>query len=373
MTTIRSDQAQGATFIELFFDLVFVFAVTQVTGLLAHDLTGAGLLNAMVVFWLVWWAWTQYTWSLNEADTEHAGIRLMVLVATGVAFILALSVPAVDATNGWLFPASYLLLRGGGIWLQWLLASGDQEWTGAVRRWTLFSGIALAAIGVAVFVPPEWRLGVLGLAALLDVAAALQAASGEWRLFPAHFAERHGLIVIIALGESLIAAGIGASSQMLTLTVMATVVAALAATSGLWWSYFAWVKDALEERMDLQAPANVGRFARNVYSFGHYLIVGGVIGLAVGVEEALAHPNDVLPLAGAVSLVVGTVAFIVGTGLSLNLAGMAFPLVRFGAAAVLVASLPALALLPAWQALGAVASIIVAMVIIERAPALPSA
>lgn len=370
MSDIRSDQAQGATFVELFFDLVFVFAVTQVTGVLAHDLTAAGLLNAAVVFWLVWWAWTQYTWSLNEADTEHRQVRLMVLVATGLAFLLALSVPAVATAEGWLFPASYLLLRSGGIWLQWRLASGDREWTGAVKRWTVVSGIGLTAIAVAVFVPPDWRLLVLGAAALLDVTAALQAAgAGEWRLFPTHFAERHGLFVIIALGESLIAAGMGASSRPLSGAAAAVILASLVAVSGLWWSYFAWVKDSLEERMHHQSPTQIGRYARNIYSFSHFLIVGGVIGLAVGVEESLAHPDQPLTLAASAALAVGAVAFLGGTGLALDLAGLSFPLLRLVVAAILVASVAPLTAVPAWLALSLVAVMAVLVAVFERGPA----
>ena len=100
MNGIRGAEEQGATFVELFFDLVFVFAVTQVTAVLAGDLTAKGVGHALVVFWLVWWAWTQFTWSLNEADTEHVSVRLITLVATGLAFLMAMTVPLISTEWG---------------------------------------------------------------------------------------------------------------------------------------------------------------------------------------------------------------------------------------------------------------------------------
>ena len=128
MTTIRGTEEQGATFVELFFDLVFVFAVTQVTAVLAHDLTMEGLTHALILFWLVWWAWTQFTWSLNEADTEHVSIRLITLVATAPRLLDGGDDPVHHGPFGWLFPLSYLVLRMVGISLRWWLAAGDPAW-----------------------------------------------------------------------------------------------------------------------------------------------------------------------------------------------------------------------------------------------------
>jgi low temperature requirement protein LtrA len=198
--SIQGTEAQGATFVELFFDLVFVFAVTQVTRVLAHDLTWPGVAKALVVFWLVWWAWTQFTWSLNQADTEHASVRLITLVATGLAFVMALTVPIVEDPIGWFFPIAYLLVRTLGIGIQWKLAAGDDAWTGAVRRWTITSSLGLLAVLAAVFIAPEYRFVALGVAALFDISAAVRAGGGEWHLFSSHFSERHGLFVIIVLG-----------------------------------------------------------------------------------------------------------------------------------------------------------------------------
>ncbi len=369
MTTrsLRGNEAQGATFVELFFDLVFVFAVTQVTKELAHHLNAGGVLEALVVFWLIWWAWTQYTWSLNEADTEHRSVRLVTLAATAIAFVMAMTVAGVTEDTGWLFPLSYLVLRVMGIGLQWRLAAGDQQWTGAIKRWTAFSAIALLAVAVAIFLPGEQRFWALGVAALLDVGAALQAASaGEWRLFSGHFSERHGLFVIIALGESLIAAGVGASEQELTGEVLAVVLSAVVAACALWWTYFGWVKDALEHRLDAQSAQAMGRFARDVYSFAHFPVIAGVIGLAVAIEESVLHPGDPLPWAGALALVIGLILFLGGTGAALGRAGFGLPIPRIATIVVLAVATPLFAAIPAWSTFAIAATVIAGLALTER-------
>ena len=110
--------------------------------------------SGVIVFWLVWWAWTQFTWSLNEADTENPVIRLTTLVATVLAFIMAMSLPLVGTESGWLFPLAYLVVRIVGISLQWLLVEDDEGWSSAVRRWTVLSSLGLVAVAVAVVVAP---------------------------------------------------------------------------------------------------------------------------------------------------------------------------------------------------------------------------
>ncbi|HEX5695297.1 MAG TPA: low temperature requirement protein A, partial [Acidimicrobiia bacterium] len=352
-------------------DLVFVFAVTQVTASLAHDLTAPGLLRAVIVFWLVWWAWTQYTWSLNEADTEHGWIRFTTLLAAALAFLMAVTVPLISTEWGWLFALSYLILRMVGIGLQWRLAGDDAVWARSVRTWTLMSSLGLLAIVVAMFLPPERRFVALGAAALLDVVAALRAGRGEWRLFPGHFSERHGLFVIIALGESLIAAGLTLSDHPLSGRLLMVAVTAVAGSCALWWTYFGWAKDRLEENMRSQSPARIGRYARDVYSFAHFPLIFGVIGYAISVEETIAHPKDPLQLPGLVALCLGVGLIVRGTALALVLAGARVPAVRWWVMIGLVAAIPVLGPIPAWVALSLVSFLVVVLALVEtrRQPA----
>jgi low temperature requirement protein LtrA len=365
LTTIRGTEEQGATFVELFFDLVFVFAVTQVTAVLAQDLTVEGLTRALIVFWLVWWAWTQYTWSLNEADTEHVSIRLITLVATALAFLMAVTIPFITSPFGWLFPVSYLVLRMVGISLQWRLAAGDSVWARSVKTWTVLSSLGLLAIIAAVFLPPDRRFLALAVAALLDVVAALGAGRGEWRLFSSHFAERHGLFVIIVLGESLIAAGLTVTDQPLSVGLLLVAVTAVAGTCALWWTYFGWAKDGLEDRMKAQLPATLGRYARDVYSFAHFPLIFGVIGFAVGIEEAIAHPKDPFSVPGALALCLGVALILGGTALALTLARVQVPLARWWAIVLLLVAIPFLRAVPAWVAMSLVSVLVAGLAVVE--------
>ena len=371
MNGIRGAEEQGATFVELFFDLVFVFAVTQVTAVLAGDLTAKGVGHALVVFWLVWWAWTQFTWSLNEADTEHVSVRLITLVATGLAFLMAMTVPLIATEWGWLFAVAYLVLRVLGIGLQWKLASDDPVWRGAVRTWTLMSGLGLLAVTAAAFLPPERRYQALAVAAALDVLAAARAGRYEWRLFPGHFSERHGLFVIIVLGESLIAAGLTAGEQPLTAGLLVVTITAVAGTCALWWTYFGWAKDALERAMRSQPPASIGRFARDVYSFAHFPLIFGVIGFAVAVEESIAHPKDPLSTPGALALCVGVGLILGSTGLALRLADVPVPPARWWASVALLLVVPLFAAVPAWIGLTVVSVLIAGVALLETGQRTP--
>lgn len=323
----------------------------------------------MIVFWLVWWAWTQWTWSLNEADTEHVRVRSVTLVATASAFVMALAVPLLFEDEGaWGFAISYLVVRVLGIGLQWRLAEGDGAWVRAVRAWTIMSSLGLLAMCALPFVPPEARLGLLSVAALLDVLAAVRAGSGEWRLFPGHFAERHGLFVIIALGESLIVAGAAATDQVYSLDLLVVVVTAVAATCALWWSYFTAAHPAIEAAMVASEPREVGRFARDVFSFGHFPIIAGIIVFAAGVEEIVAHPADPVEWPAALAAVLGGALFITGTGLALREAGVRAGPRRWVAGAFLAAALPGLVRTPGWVLLLLVATVVVVVAMSEPLP-----
>jgi low temperature requirement protein LtrA len=369
-TTARAAEAQGATFVELFFDLVFVFAVTQVTRVLRDDLTGVGLLRAVVVFWLIWWAWTQFTWTLNAADPRHPAVRLATLTATGVAFLMALTVPDVFGDAAWWFALSYIVVRLIGIGTQWLVSAGDAVWHSAVRTWSLSSLLGLAAVAAAPALAGEQRTAALLVAIAVDVFAAVRAGTGEWRMYPAHFAERHGLFVIIALGESLIAAGVAARDLPRDATLAAVVIPAVMAICALWWTYFGWVKDALEHSMEQTGAMERGWFARDVYSLGHFPVIGGVIGIAAAVEVAVHHPGEHLATPTAVALAVGAALFVGGVGLTLLRARRRVPVIR---AVVVVAVLASLPLLTAWTAAAALTLVAVAVGVVavfERAPIL---
>ncbi len=313
MSGLRVDREQGATFVELFFDLVFVYAITQLTAFVLHDLTWAGVGRALLLFWLVWWAWTQFTWTLNTADTEHVLVRLPTLAATAVAFFLAQAIPdAFDGAGAW-FAISYVLVRLIGLGLQeWVLRADRASEVPLLNVWTLSSMVGLGLVIAGGFADGGLRLALWAAAPVADMASAALAGRGTWDIAVGHFAERHGLIVIIALGESLIAAGVATSELTRDVAFAAATSGAVVAACALWWTYFAVLQVELEERLAAQEPRRLAAFARDVFSLWHAVVVAGVIGIAVGFEKAISHPDEPLSAAASLALTSGVVLFVGG-------------------------------------------------------------
>jgi len=314
--SIVSPDDQRVTFIELFFDLVFVFSVTQVVGLLHDGLTWNAAGEAVLVFWLVWWAWTQLTWALNAADTTHHWVELGTLLATAVAFFLGVAVP--DAFHGralW-FAVPYVVVRVLGLTIYGYVAqAADVSQHAAVRTFTLTSIGGLAAVLVGAFLGGSTQYWLWGMAILLDIIAAAVGGQQEgWNLHPEHFAERHGLFVIIALGESLIVAagGVADAEAAWTGELLAVAILAVATTCALWWTYFTRCKPALDHALESCHGAVQSTMARDVFSLAHFPMLCGVIAYAYAVEEAIAHPGEPLPFAARLAMAAGLALFVGG-------------------------------------------------------------
>jgi low temperature requirement protein LtrA len=315
---LHAPDPQPVTFVELFFDLVFVFAVTQLTALTAGDLTAAGVVRSLVLFWLVWWSWTQFTWTLNPADTGHTLVRACTLLATAVAFVMAASVTDAYGADPLWFVVPYLVVRLLGLALQVRvdLERGDIDDRNGVWRWAGASTVVLLVVLAGGFLGVEGRTWLWALAVCGDLAATSFAGRGYlWDLHAAHFAERHGLFVIIALGESLIVAGTAVASDERTPELIAAAGAALIVACLLWWTYFGWLKEALQDGLRATPAQDVGRVARDAFSLAHFALVCGIVGFAVAVEEIVAHPDEglhsevTLALGSGVALFVGFSAF----------------------------------------------------------------
>lgn len=201
--SLASPHDQRVTFVELFFDLVFVFSVTQVVGLLHDGITWRSIGEAVLVFWLVWWAWTQFTWALNAADTTHPRVEFVTLVATGAAFFLAVGVPSAFHGSSLWFAGTYVAVRVLGLLIYDWVAWEDPSQRAAVRLFSVVSVGGLIAVLVGGILGGAAQYMWWGVGVVLDVVAAGIGGRAEgWNLHPEHFAERHGLFVIIALGES---------------------------------------------------------------------------------------------------------------------------------------------------------------------------
>jgi low temperature requirement protein LtrA len=339
------------TFVELFFDLVFVFCVTQVVTLLHGHMDARSAGSALLVFWLVWWAWTQFTWALNAANTDHPRVQLTTLLATAVAFFLAVGIPRALGEGAIWFAVSYVALRVVGLLVYYWVAWGDPRQRRAVRVFGLFSIGGLAAVLAGGLAGGSAQYAWWSVAIALDLMAAGIGGQLEgWNLHPDHFVERHGLIVIIALGETLIVAASGLTGAPSTPTAMATGVLAVAVTCGLWWSYFRHARPAFEHELAAREGRARTRFARDVFSVMHFPMLCGVIAMAAATGEALAHPE--LPLGRDLRLALGggAVLFICGTAIATWRATGRVPVVRTvlapGAAVAVVAvgAIPGIAL-----------------------------
>ena len=367
--SVHATQPQGVSFVELFFDLVFVFAVTQITALTAHDLTATGLLRSVLIGWLIWWAWTQFTWTLNPADTSQISVRVVTLVATAAAFIMAASVPRAFTDEAIWFAIPYVVVRLLGLGLQVRVEIEHQgEDHRGVYRWASFSLIGLALVLLGAVVDTEMRSVVWLLAIVADfIAAAIAGRATTWDMDPAHMSERHGLFVIIALGESLIVAAAAVAEAPLSPALILAVGASVVVACLLWWTYFGWLKDALEHRFAAADPRRRGSLARDAFSLAHFPLIGGIVGFAVAVEETVLHPADPMP---------GLVLAALGIGVAL-VRRLLRPLAAHPGGPVLVPRLVALAVMvvglavagaiaaPPWMTFGVVAVALMAIVLSE--------
>ncbi|MDX1448293.1 MAG: low temperature requirement protein A [Acidimicrobiia bacterium] len=310
---VRADD-KSAHPLELFFDLVFVYAITQIVSSLVHDLTPAGFGKAALVFWMVWWAWSQYAWGTNGSDIDDIRERVGLLAATAVTFFMAQSLPDAFAEGAAWFALPYAATRALSLFLFWIGVKDDPVYRRAFLTYLPVTSLGLVIAGIGGFVPMPSRVWVWLVAIVADLAATQFAQAGDWALKAGHFAERHGLIVIIALGESIIAVGVASSGSERTSGLVIAIGLGVILSCLLWWTYFDKWWETGEHWLAQEPIETRGQWGRNLYSLMHYPLIAGIIALAVAVEEIVAHPSDPLEtpvavaLAGGLALYIGAIA-----------------------------------------------------------------
>jgi len=305
-----------ATTLELFFDLVFVLAITQVVSFVVHDLTFTGFSKGALLMALLWWAWTQYTWAGNAIDLDPRPVRISIIVAMAVAFIMAQAVPTAFAGGGIWVGLAYVALRAVGVWKMLTGVWDDPVRRAAVMNFALFASVGpvVVLIGGLVDDPARSWIWLAGFA--LEIVAVYfvntrGTEAGDWGIQAVHFTERHGLILIVALGETIVAVGLGLSGRLPSADTAALLTVALAGSAVLWWSYFDWIQDRLEAALAFSGGR--GDIARDVFSVLHYPIISGVVLYAVAAEEAFSHADDPLEPAGLIALALSIMLFFGGT------------------------------------------------------------
>jgi low temperature requirement protein LtrA len=309
--------------VELFFDLAFVFAFSQLVSHLVHHPTWTGAAQAWLLFAMLWMAWSTFTWSANAVSGNAREVRFIFLVATAATMPAAGGVTSAYQGGGAAFAISVSVIIAMALALQlWAHETGSEQWV-SVLRYAWPNVIAMALFVVGGFISGETRvvLWLIGLGSILF--GTIMAGSSDWIVRIGHFAERHGLILIIALGEVLVAIGIALVDSLeeggaLPGSVVVALVAAGSFAGLLWWAYFDRLNPALEHRGDGLEGRQRGRFARDIYTYVHALIVSGVIISAAALEEVILHPGDPVPLAFRVMLAGGLLMFLLGTVLAVE-------------------------------------------------------
>ena len=362
--------------LELFFDLVFVFSLTQVTALMAADPTWLGLLRGMAVLTVLWWAWVAYVWIGTTTDAEDGVARIVMLAAMGAMFLTALAAPGAfgqlgDVAGGsrdqaLLFGVTYFAVRLAHIVLFRVIGRDKPGVGEAVAR--LAPGLLLgsALILVAAFLPPGWPRGLLwAIAITVDVGAPLVAGTKGWELSPHHFAERHGLIVIIALGESLVALGVGVSDQLYDVRTMVAVLVGFTSVACLWWLYFDVVAIAAARRLASVDLEERNRLARDSFNYFHLPMVAGIVLLALGLKKSFLDIDAELKLVASFALFGGVALYLLGHLLFRKRNMGSWNLVRAVVMVVLLACVPLGVAVPAWVSLVVLMSVLLALVTYE--------
>jgi low temperature requirement protein LtrA len=305
-----SGRIERVTPLELFFDLVFVFAITQVTTLLSNDPTWGGLLRGIVVLAALWWAWAAYAWLTNTLNPEEGLVRIAFFVVMGAMLVCALAVPEAFDEHGVIFGVAYLVVRAMHIALYALAGRGDPDLLGAVLRMTPSSTISGLLILASAFTEGHERVALWVVALVIDYGGVMVGRGAGWRLSPGHFAERHGLVVMIALGESIVALGVSASGTPLSAGVIATALVGMTVATALWWTYFDWFSIVVEHRLRQATGAAQATLARDAYSYLHFVMVAGIVLFAMSMKKTLAHYDHELAVVPATALCAGLGAYL---------------------------------------------------------------
>jgi low temperature requirement protein LtrA len=351
------DAEHQVTPLELFFDLTLVFAITQVTVMLADDPTWGGVFRGMLVLAALWWAWTAYAWLTSTLDVDEGGIRLVMLGSMAAMFGVALTVPGAFGDDALMFGVAYFLVRLLHVGLSVIVGRDDPDRRSAILRYgpTALTGASLLVL--AGFLEGDVRIAVWLIALTIDyLGPVMIGVGGGWQVAPEHFAERHGLIVLIALGESIIAIGLGAGIE-LDAGVIVSAALGIVVVSALWWLYFDVAAIIARRRLVQATGLALHRLALHAYSYLHLPMIAGIVLFALGLKTTVDHPGDELATVPAVALCGGAALYLLAhIAFLFRATGRVFRRRTIGAGALL-ALIPLAVETPALVALGLVSAV----------------
>jgi low temperature requirement protein LtrA len=360
-----AEREHPVTPLELYFDLVFVFGFTQVTTVLSNNPTWSGLGHGLLILAALWWAWAAYAWLTNTVDPGVGVVWGAVLVAMGAMFVAALAVPDAFGPHGVAFGVAFLIVNVMQLTLYALAARGDRDLLRAVLR-VAPSALTGAALIIAAGFVDGGAKTLLWLAAIVvGFFGPLLTGLSGWRVQPAHFVERHGLIVIIAIGESLVAIGLGERRVGLTTGVIVAAVLGFIVATSFWLAYFDFFpirgQQLLTDRSGVQRTA----LARDIYTYLHLPMVAGIVLFAFSMKTTLAHVGDELDTIPALSLCGGPALYLLAYVAVRVRVSRTLGRGRLVAALACAALVPVAMTVPALVALALVAAVWVALHVYE--------
>jgi low temperature requirement protein LtrA len=352
--------------LELFFDLVFVFTLTQLTDTLVHHLDGVGLAQVLLMLGVIWWMYDGYAWLTNAVAPSSTIRRTLLLTGMTGFFVIALAAPDAFGGAGWAFGIGYFLVnlvhttlfaRAGGM-------ASVLSWRG-LGPLNMASALLVLAGGL---LPPAYRYGMWAVALAVQIATPYLHRVSEYSLATSHFVERHRLVVIVAIGESFVAIGLGFAGYALDWAAILVAALGLTIAYYLWWTYFAGDDDKAEHALSaITDPQRRPRVALLGWGYAHYPMLLGIVILAVGVKKSVGHAFEPLEWGPAIALSGGAAVFMLGHAWFLGVLRIPGVVYRVAAAAGLLATIP-LGHVLAVAELAAVPFVMATALIIEDVP-----
>jgi low temperature requirement protein LtrA len=363
----KAAEEKRVTSLELFFDLVFVFALTQVTGFVTADPTWTRLLEGLAILAVLWFAWTGYAWLGNTADAEEGVVRVTLFGAMAAMLVASLAVPHAFGRDGLIFGVAYAAVRLFHVGTYALVARAqhDTDLAGAVGRLasTILPAAALLVIAGTLEGTPRTLCWVAAIA--VDYGGILVRGIEGWRIIPGHFAERHAQVIIIALGESVVSLGVGADALPLGAGVITGAVLGMAVAASMWWAYFDVVALVGERKLRQAVGHAQALMARDSYSYLHLPMVAGIVVFAIGVKRTLIELNAHLGPVPAAALCGGVALYLVALSAFKRRNIGSWNTQRLVVAGALLALAPVAGRVPALVALAAVALLTCGMIAYE--------
>jgi low temperature requirement protein LtrA len=359
-------ERESVTPLELFFDLVFVLALTQCTALIAEEPTWEGLAKGLLILTVLWWSWSGYAWLTSLVDPEEGVVRIAMFGAMAAFLVAALCVPDAFGDSALIFAVAYAGVRGAHLVLFAISSRDDPNLRHSVFTLAVSSAIGVGLLTAAAFADGALQGILWGIAIVLDYGGPAFFGIDGWRMMPSHFAERFGLIVIIALGESIVAIGVGVDTAEVDAGIVVAAILGTIVAGALWWLYFDVVALVAERRLSRAAPGRErNAIGRDSYGYLHLPMVAGIVLLALGLKKTLGHVEEPLKLIPAVALL-GGVAMYLLAHVAFRMRNVhRFSVQRLLCAALLVALIPLAVELAALATLAIIAALLVVLIVYE--------